>query len=93
MLYKKGLQMKNLKCKAENILTDIGDKYDNHLKEKAIKIVDEKLLLNKLKVEDIDEDDYEAMVSDAISQIKENYATKVAQGAMTVLGFDLLFGW
>ena len=77
----------------KNVLTNISNKYDKHLKEKAIKIVDEKLVLHNLKVEDIAKDDYEAMISDAISQLKENYATKVAQGAMAALGFDLLFGW
>ncbi|RLA84288.1 MAG: hypothetical protein DRG78_01885 [Epsilonproteobacteria bacterium] len=87
----------NFVDKSIETISDIGSgissKYENHLKEKAIKIVDEKLLLNSLKIEDLEDDDYEAMVSDAISQLKENYATKVAQGTMAVLGFDLLFGW
>ena len=78
--------------KISNITENITSKYDNHLKEKAIKKVDEKLLLHKLKVEDIEQDDYVAMISDAISEIKEDYATKTAQIALGALGLDVLFG-
>ncbi len=79
--------------KTINAVSSIGDKYDNHIKEKAIKKVDEKLLLHKLKVEDIESDDYEAMISDAIREIKEEYATKTAQVGIGLLGLDILFGW
>ena len=86
----------NLIDKSINTISDISNsissKYDNHLKEKAIKKVDEKLLLHKLKVEDIEQDDYEAMISDAISEIKKDYATKTAQIALGALGLDILFG-
>ena len=79
--------------KLGNITENITSKYDKHLKEKAIKKVDEKLLLHKLKVNDIEQDDYEVMISDAISEIKEDYATKTAQIALGALGLDILFGF
>ncbi len=76
-----------------NMKSDISSKYDNHIKEKAIKKVDELLQLHKLKAEDIEPDDYEAMVSDAISEIKKGYVSKAATVGFSLLGLDLLLGW
>ena len=84
--------MKHLKDKAENIITDLSNKYDKHLRKQAIKKVDEKLLLHNLKIEDISEDDYEAMVSEAIIEIKKEYATNTAKVGLSLLGLDLFFG-
>ena len=76
-----------------NITDGIGDKYQTHLRQKAIKKVDEKLLLHNIKIEDLSSDDYETMISDAISEIKEDYATKTAQVALGALGLNILFGF
>ena len=84
--------MTNLKDKAENLFTSIGNKYDKHIKKQAIKKVDEKLILHNLKLEDIDEDDYETMVNEAMTEIKKEYATNTAKVGLSLLGIDLLFG-
>ena len=69
------------------------DMYDKHIREKSMKVVDEKLELNGLKIEDIDSNDYEAMVvSDASKDIQSNYNKKIAQVGLSALGLDLLFG-
>lgn len=66
--------------------------YEKHIREKAMKIIDEKLEKNGLNVEDIDAKDYEAMVSDASKDIQSNYNKKMAQAGLTVLGLDLISG-
>ena len=71
--------------------TNISNKYDNHIKQKAIKIVDENISSINLKVEDIESDDYEAMISEAMSEIKKEYSSNVAKVALGALGLDLLF--
>ena len=76
-----------------NITDDINDKYQTHLRKKAIKKVDEKLLLHNIKIEDISSDDYETMISEAISEIKADYATNTAKVALSALGLDMVFGW
>ena len=83
--------MENLKDKSIEIFTDITDKYDTYIKMKAIKQVDEKLLLHSLKVEDIASDDYEAMIDSEMSKIKEEYASNTAKVGLSLLGLDLLF--
>ena len=86
----------NFLDKTINSITDIGDnvlsRYDNHIKEKAIKIVDENITSLNLNVEDIESDDYEAMVSEEVSKIKEQYASNTAKVGLSLLGLDLLFG-
>ena len=66
--------------------------YDKHIREKSMKIVNEKLEQNGLKIEDIDSKDYEAMVSDASKDIQSYYNKKLAQVGLSALGLDLLFG-
>ena len=66
--------------------------YDKHIRVKAMKIVDEKLEKNGLSVEEIDDKDYEAMVSDASKDIQSNYNKKMAQAGLTVLGLDFISG-
>lgn len=68
------------------------DVYDNHIREKAMKVVNEKLEQTGLNFEDIDSKDYEAMVSDASKDIQSNYNKKIAQVGLSALGLDLLFG-
>ena len=77
--------------KSVNTISSIGDKYDDHIKSKAIKNVDENLKLHNLTAEDIEDDDYEAMISDEMSKIKENYSSNIAKVALGALGLDLLF--
>ncbi len=66
--------------------------YDNHIREKAIEVIGEKLHSIDKKVEDIDATDYEAMVSDASKDIHSDYNKKLAQAGLSVLGLDLLLG-
>jgi hypothetical protein len=77
----------------KNLPNQVLSKYETFIRQKAIKKVDEKLTLHKLTPDDISKEDYEAMVSEAIKDIKEDYATKAAQGALALLGLDLLTGW
>lgn len=66
--------------------------YDKHIREKSMKVVNEKLEQNGLNIEDIDSKDYEAMVSDASKDIQSNYNKKIAQVGLSSLGLDLLLG-
>lgn len=68
------------------------DMYDKHIREKSMKVVNEKLEKNGLNIEDIDSKDYEAMVSDASKDIQSNYNKKIAQVGLSSLGLDLLLG-
>ncbi len=68
------------------------DMYDKHIREKSMKVVNEKLEQNGLNIEDIDSKDYEAMVSDASKDIQSNYNKKIAQVGLSSLGLDLLLG-
>lgn len=68
------------------------DVYDKHIRDKSMKVVNEKLEQNNLKIDDIDSKDYEAMVSDASKDIQSNYNKKIAQVGLSALGLDLLFG-
>ena len=79
--------------KSINAIGSVGDKYDDHIKQKAIRNVDKTLLLHKLKIEDIDNDDYEAMISDEISKIKVDHSLNLAKVGFSLLGLDMLFGW
>jgi len=66
--------------------------YDNHIREKAIEVTDEKLASIGKSVDDIDAQDYETMVSDASKDIQSDYNKKMAQTALTLFGLDILFG-
>jgi len=83
---------KNILDKCKDIPQKISNKYEEHLRKRAIKKVDEKILLHNLKIEDIEIDDYEAMITEAISEIKKEYAFKTTQVALSILGLDLLLG-
>ncbi len=88
--------MKNFLTNAIDSLSsttkNITSLYDNHIREKAIEVIGEKLHSFGKKVEDIDATDYEAMVSDASKDIQSDYNKKLAQAGLTVLGLDLLLG-
>ena len=72
--------------------SNITDKYDQHVKKRAIKKVSKTLKESNLSVSNIEPDDYEAMVSDAIKDINSNYSKKAAQVGLSLLGLDLIFG-
>lgn len=77
----------------KNGLDTVGDKYDSHIREKAIEEVNKKIEEKGVKIEQIENDDYEAMISDLSKDIKENYAKKASGGLLAFIGFDFIFGW
>ena len=74
-------------------LDTVEDKYDSHIREKAIEEVNKKIEKKGLNIELIENDDYEAMISDLSKDIKENYAKKASGGLLAFIGFDFIFGW
>lgn len=70
----------------------ISNKYELHIRKKAIKHVAQKLKVINLTPSDMDEDDYEAMVHDASKDIRSSYSKRVAQVGLSLLGLDLLMG-
>lgn len=77
----------------KNGVDSVGDKYDLHIREKAVERVNEKIEEKGLKLDQIEQDDYEAMVNDLSKDIKEDYAKKAGGGLLAFIGLDLLFGW
>ena len=70
----------------------VDNTYESHIREKAIKEVNEKIEEKGLSVEEIQNDDYESMISDLSKDIKADYAKKTAQGLFAFIGFDMLLG-
>ena len=77
----------------KNGIDTVGDKYESHIREKAIEKVNKKIEEKGIEIDQIADDDYEAMISDLSKDIKEDYAKKASQGLLAVLGLDLLLGW
>ena len=77
----------------KNGVSSVGDKYDNHIREKAVQQVNEKIKEKGLDVQQIEDDDYEAMISDLSKDIKEDYAKKASGGLLAFIGLDFLMGW
>lgn len=71
----------------------VSQKYDNHIREKAVENVNKKIEEKGLSLEQIEDDDYEAMVSDLSKDIKEDYAKKASGGLLAFIGLDFLMGW
>ena len=71
---------------------NITDRYDLHIRKKAIKEVAKKLKAANLSPSAIGKDEYETMLCDAQKDIKSDYAKKTAQVGLSLLGLDLLFG-
>ena len=82
--------------KSLNTISEFGNsvtsKYDEHIKNKAIKQVDEMIVAQGLNIDDISKDDYEAMVNEAMIEIKEEYASNTTKVALAALGLDLFLG-
>lgn len=70
----------------------VDDTYESHIREKAIKEVNAKIEEKGLNIEQIQNDDYEAMISDLSKDIKADYAKKAAQGLLAFVGLDMLLG-
>ena len=70
----------------------VDDTYESHIREKAIKEVNKKIEEKGLNIEQIQNDDYEAMISDLSKDIKADYAKKAAQGLFAFIGIDMLLG-
>lgn len=77
----------------KNGVDTLGDKYDSHIRKKAVKEVNKKIEEKGLSIDQIKEDDYEAMISDLSKDIKEDYTKKVSGGLLAFIGLDFLFGW
>ena len=73
----------------KNFITDV---YDNHVREKAIEATHEKLNSVNVKIDDMAEQDYEAMVSDASKDIETDYYKKIVQVGLGLFGLDMLLG-
>ena len=76
----------------ENSANAVGDKYESHIREKAIERVNQKIEETGLSVDDIESQDYETMVSDISKEIKLDYANMTSKGLLAIIGLDLLFG-
>ena len=70
----------------------VDNTYESHIREKAIKEVNKKIEEKGLNIEQIQNDDYEAMISDLSKDIKADYAKKAAQGLFAFIGLDMLLG-
>ena len=77
----------------KNGIDTVRVKYDNHIREKAIEEVNTKIESKGLSIEQIEDDDYEAMISDLSKDIKEDYAKKASGGLLAFIGLDFLLGW
>lgn len=77
----------------KNGVDTVGSKYEEHIREKAIEKVNEKIKEKGLDVEQIEKDDYEAMIGDLSKDIKEDYAKKASQGLLAFVGLDMLLGF
>lgn len=76
----------------KNGFESISNKYDAHIREKAVELVNEKIKEKGLEVDQIEQDDYEAMVSDLSKDIREDYAKKASGGLLAFIGLDFLLG-
>ncbi|MDD2653069.1 MAG: hypothetical protein PHX44_08480 [Sulfurimonas sp.] len=71
----------------------ISEKYETHIRQKAVERVNKMIQDKGLSLEQIEVEDYEAMISDISKDIKEDYAKKASQGLLAFIGLDFLFGW
>ena len=70
----------------------VDNTYELHIIEKAITEVNKKIEEKGLNIEQIQDDDYEAMISDLSKDIKANYAKKAALGLLSFIGFNFILG-
>jgi len=82
--------IKNSISKLDETKKMLEEKYKTHLKEKAIENVNKELKLRGIKIEDIEKEDYEVLISEEIKEIEKEYASTGAKVALSLLGLDLL---
>ena len=70
----------------------VDNTYESHVREKAIKEVNKKIEEKGLNVEQIQNDDYEAMISDLSKDIKGNYSKKATQSLLAFICIDMFLG-
>ena len=70
----------------------VENNYELHIREKAIKEVNKKIEEKGLNIEQIQNDDYEAMISDLSKDIRADYTKKAAQGLFAFIGLDMILG-
>lgn len=87
------MSQKGLLERASGAYESVKNKYDEMARQKAIKAVNQKLADHNLKADELSSDDYEAMVSDELKDIKLGHSKTVAKGVLTILGLDLLVGF
>ena len=76
----------------KNGIDKVDNTYESHIREKAIKEVNKKIEEKGLNIEQIQKDDYEAMISDLSKDIKADYAKKTAQGLFAFIALDIILG-
>ena len=84
--------LNNAIASIKNGIDTVENKYNEHIKEKAVEEVNKKIDEKGLKIEQILDEDYEAMVSDLSKDIKNDYSKKAAQGLLAFIGLDMLLG-
>lgn len=78
--------------KIEEGTNSISSSYEKHIRTKAIKEVENRLIEEKIDKEEVTEEDFEAMVNDASKGIKANYSKRTSQGLLAIIGLDFLLG-
>jgi len=78
--------------KVEEGTTAIASSYEKHIRTKAIKEVEKKLAQEAVPLEEVSDEDFEAMVNDACKEIKTNYSKRASQGLLAFIGLDFLLG-
>jgi len=82
--------IKNSLYKLDETKKILEEKYKTHLRKKAIENVNKELKLRGIKIEDIEKDDYEILISEEIKEIEKEYAKNTAKVTLSLLGLDLL---
>ncbi len=73
-------------------INNIENKYDTHIREKAMEEVNKKIVEKGLDINQIENDDYESMISDLSKDIKGNYSKKATQSLLAFICIDMFLG-
>lgn len=71
---------------------NVTDIYDNHIRKKAMKITNHKIKSIGVNIDEIAEQDYEAMVNDSSKDIQSDYNKKIIRTGLILFGLDLFIG-
>lgn len=66
-------------------MNSVENKYDSHIREKAIEEVNKKIAEKGLEINQIENDDYESMISDLSKDIRADYAKKLLKVYLLLL--------